>query len=36
MAFFIDRWTTIVEFLSIIKRIREFNRALDDAEEKGA
>lgn len=32
MGFFIDRWTTIVDFLSVIKRIREFNKALDTAE----
>ena len=32
MGFFIDRWTTIVDFLSVIKRIREFNIALDQAE----
>jgi ABC-type long-subunit fatty acid transport system fused permease/ATPase subunit len=32
MGFFIDRWTTIVDFLSVIKRIREFNKALDQAE----
>jgi peptide/bleomycin uptake transporter len=34
MGFFIDRWTTIVDFLSVIKRIREFNGALDEAEGK--
>ena len=34
MGFFIDRWTTIVDFLSVIKRIREFNTALDQAELK--
>jgi peptide/bleomycin uptake transporter len=32
MGFFIDRWTTIVDFMSVIKRIREFNTALDTAE----
>ena len=34
MGFFIDRWTTIVDFLSVIRRIREFNTALDEAEEE--
>ncbi len=34
MGFFIDRWTTIVDFLSVIRRIREFNTALDKAEEE--
>jgi peptide/bleomycin uptake transporter len=34
MGFFIDRWTTIVDFMSVIRRIREFNRALDEAEEE--
>jgi peptide/bleomycin uptake transporter len=32
MTFFIDRWTTIVEFQAVIKRLREFNRALDEHE----
>jgi peptide/bleomycin uptake transporter len=32
MGYFIDRWTTIVDFLSVIRRIREFNVALDEAE----
>jgi len=32
MTFFIDRWTTIVEFQSVIRRLREFNRVLDEAE----
>ncbi|MBI33528.1 MAG: transporter [Gammaproteobacteria bacterium] len=35
MGYFIDRWTTIVDFLSVIRRIREFNKALDEAEQKG-
>ena len=35
MGYFIDRWTTIVDFLSVIRRIREFNKALDEAELKG-
>jgi len=34
MGYFIDRWTTIVDFLSVIRRIREFNTALDEAERK--
>jgi peptide/bleomycin uptake transporter len=33
MGYFIDRWTTIVDFLSVIRRLREFNKALDDAED---
>ena len=32
MTFFIDRWTTIVDFQSVIKRLREFNKVLDEAE----
>lgn len=32
MTYFIDRWTTIVEFQSVVRRIREFDRALTDAE----
>jgi peptide/bleomycin uptake transporter len=34
MTFFIDRWPTIVDFLSVIKRIREFDRALTESESK--
>lgn len=30
LTFFIDRWTTIVEFQSVVRRLREFNRVLDD------
>jgi len=30
LTFFIDRWTTIVEFQSVVKRLREFNKILDD------
>ena len=33
LTYFIDRWTTIVEFQSVIRRIREFDRALTKAEE---
>jgi peptide/bleomycin uptake transporter len=33
MGYFIDRWTTIVDFLSVIRRLREFNKALDNAED---
>jgi peptide/bleomycin uptake transporter len=32
MGYFIDRWTTIVDFLSVIRRLREFNVALDEAD----
>lgn len=32
MTFFIDRWTVIVDFQSVIRRIREFNKALDEAD----
>lgn len=32
MTFFIDRWTTIVDFQAVIKRLREFNKVLDEAE----
>ncbi len=31
MTFFIDRWTTIVDFQSVIMRLREFNKALREA-----
>ena len=34
LTFFIDRWTTIVDFQSVIKRLNEFNRVLDDAEKE--
>jgi len=30
LTFFIDRWTTIVEFQSVVRRLREFNKVLDD------
>ncbi len=30
LTFFIDRWTTIVEFQSVVKRLREFNKVLND------
>ena len=33
LTYFIDRWTTIVEFQSVIRRIREFDRVLTKAEE---
>ena len=33
LTYFIDRWTTIVEFQSVIRRIKEFDRALTKAEE---
>ena len=33
LTYFIDRWTTIVEFQSVIRRIREFDHALTKAEE---
>lgn len=32
MTYFIDRWTTIVDFMAVIKRLREFNRVLDEAD----
>lgn len=32
LTYFIDRWTVIVDFQSVIKRLREFNRVLDEAE----
>lgn len=32
LTFFIDRWTTIVDFISIIKRVTEFDRALTESE----
>ena len=34
LTFFIDRWTTIVDFQSVIKRLNEFNRVLDDADKE--
>lgn len=33
LTYFIDRWTTIVEFQSVIRRIKEFDRVLTKAEE---
>tara|TARA_R110000772_G_scaffold1453_3_gene4913 strand:+ start:3752 stop:4759 length:1008 start_codon:yes stop_codon:yes gene_type:complete len=30
LTFFIDRWTTIVEFQSVVRRLREFNKILSD------
>ena len=32
LTYFIDRWTTIVDFQSVIKRLREFNKVLNEAE----
>lgn len=32
LTFFIDRWTTIVDFQAVIKRLREFNKVLDEDE----
>jgi peptide/bleomycin uptake transporter len=32
MTYFIDRWTTIVDFAAVVLRLREFNKALDEAE----
>lgn len=32
LTYFIDRWTTIVDFQSVIKRLREFNKVLDEAD----
>lgn len=32
LTYFIDRWTTIVDFQSVIKRLTEFNRVLDEAD----
>jgi peptide/bleomycin uptake transporter len=34
MTYFLDRWTTLVEFSSVVIRLREFNKALDRAEGK--
>ena len=34
MSYFIDRWPVIVEFMSVIKRLREFDAALTEAEKK--
>ena len=34
MTFFVDSWSTIVDFMSVIKRLRQFNKALDEAEGK--
>jgi peptide/bleomycin uptake transporter len=34
MTYFIDRWTTIVDFWAVILRLREFNKALVIAEAK--
>jgi peptide/bleomycin uptake transporter len=36
LTYFIDRWTTIVDFQSVIKRLREFNRVLDEADANSA
>jgi peptide/bleomycin uptake transporter len=32
LTYFIDRWTTIVEFQSVIKRLKEFNKVLDESD----
>jgi len=34
MTFFVDSWGTIVEFISVVKRLRQFNKALDESEVK--
>jgi len=34
MTFFVDSWGTIVEFISVVKRLRQFNKALDESEAK--
>lgn len=34
MTFFVDSWSTIVEFLSVVKRLRQFNKALDEDDAK--
>ncbi len=34
MTFFVDSWGTIVEFMSVVKRLRQFNKALDESENK--
>jgi peptide/bleomycin uptake transporter len=34
LTYFIDRWTTIVDFQSVIKRLLEFNRVLDEADKE--
>lgn len=31
MTFFVDSWATIVDFISVVKRLRQFNKALKEA-----
>jgi len=35
MTFFVDSWSVIVEFMSVVKRLRQFNKALDEDEANG-
>ena len=32
MTFFVDSWSVIVDFISVVKRLRQFNKCLDEAE----
>ena len=34
MTFFVDSWSTIVDFISVVKRLRQFNKCLDEADAK--
>jgi peptide/bleomycin uptake transporter len=34
MTFFVDSWSTIVDFMSVVKRLRQFNKALDEGDKE--
>ena len=34
MTFFVDSWSVIVDFMSVVKRLRQFNRALDEGDKE--
>ena len=34
MTFFVDSWSVIVDFISVVKRLRQFNKCLDEAEKE--
>lgn len=34
MTFFVDSWAVIVDFMSVVKRLRQFNKALDEGDKE--
>lgn len=34
MTFFVDSWSVIVDFMSVVKRLRQFNKALDEGDKE--